>query len=111
MVSDLSTRHLADGFLEWKAATCLPETVKKYRWALGCLYRVYPTLPRVTSVLIRFVEDEPLRSHNSKRNLWNTMRAFYSWIKETEDPLAPELPPVNFGTRRAGEKRGRKRGG
>ena len=110
MVEDLSTRRLADGFLEWKATTCLPETIAKYRWALGCLYRAYPTLPRVLVVLIQFVETEPLRSGNSKRNLWNTIRAFYSWIKETQDPLAPALPPVNFGRRRAGEKRGRQRG-
>ena len=106
LVSDLSTRQLSDGFLAWKAATCLPNTVRKYQWALGCLERAYPILPRVTVDLIRFVENEPL-SHHSKGNLWDTVRDFYRWIKDTQDPLTPVLPPINFGRRRAGEKRGR----
>ena len=108
LVADLSTADLADAFLDEKASYCAENTIRKYRWALGCLERIYPTLPRVTSDLIRFVRDEPLRSDNSKRNLWNTIRDFYSWVKETEDALVPELPHVNFGRRRAGEKRGRK---
>ena len=109
LVADLSTRRLADGFLEWKKASCLPSTIRKYKWALDCLLRVYPTFHRVTADLIRFVENEPFRSDNSRRNLWNTMADFYSWVKETEDSLAPVLPPIDFGQRRAGEKRGRKR--
>lgn len=108
LVAVLSTADLADAFLEGKAARCAENTIRKYRWALGCLERVYPTLPRVNSDLIRFVGQEPL-SGNSKRNLWNTIRDFYFWVKETEDALVPELPPVDFGRRRAGEKRGRRR--
>jgi len=108
LVEDLSTARLSDAFLADKASYCASNTLRKYRWALGCLERVYPTLPRVTAELIRFVGDEPLRSTNSKRNLWNTIRDFYSWVKETEDALVPGLPSVNFGRRRAGEKRGRK---
>jgi hypothetical protein len=107
LVADLSTADLADAFLEGKASYCAENTIRKYRWALGCLERVYPTLPRVTSELIRFVGNEPLRSGNSKRDLWNTIRDFYSWVRETEDALVPELPPVSFGRRRVGEKRGR----
>ncbi len=108
LVADLSTADLADAFLEDKGSYCAENTVRKYRWALGCLERVYPTLPRVTADLIRFVGDEPLQSSNSKRNLWNTIRDFYAGVKVTEDALVPELPNVNFGRRRPGEKRGRK---
>ena len=109
LVQDLPTRWLSDAFLDGKRRYCAENTIRKYRWALDCLERVYPTLPRVTADLIRFVTDEPLDSDNSKRNMWNTIRDFYAWVKETEDALVPELPPINFGRRRAGEKRGRKR--
>ena len=107
LVEDLSTARLSDAFLADEACYCAESTIWKYRWALGCLERVYPTLPRFTTAIIRFVGDEPLQSSNSKRNLWNTIRDFYSCIKETENPLVPELSLVNFG-RRAGERRGRK---
>ena len=107
LVADLSTADLADAFLEGKASHCAENTIRKYRWALGCLERAYPTLPSATAVLIRFVANEPLRSGNSKRNLWNIIRDFYPWIRETEDALVPELAAVDF-RRRVGETRGRK---
>jgi hypothetical protein len=92
LLADLSTTDLADAFLNEKASDCADNTMRKYRWALGCLEMVYPTLPRVTAELIRFVGNEPMRSNNSKRKLWNTIRDFYWWIKATEDGLVPELP-------------------
>lgn len=108
LVEDLPTSRLADAFLVVKKRRCAPNTVRTYRWALGCLERAYPTLPRVTQEIIRFVSAEPLRSGNSRRVLYDTIRDFYAWVKTTEDNLAPQLPPVNFGRRRAGEKRGRR---
>ena len=111
LVEDLSTAQLADAYLNTKRRQCTGNTIRNYRWALGCLERVYPILPRVIEDIIRFVRSEPLRSSNSKRNLYNTIKAFYSWIKESKNPLIPELPAINFGRRRAGEKRGRRVGG
>ena len=105
LVGDLSTARLSDTFLDGKQPHCTGNTIRKYRWALGCLERVHPTLPRVTEEIIRFVRAEPL-SVNSQRVLYGTLRNFYAWAKATEDPLLPELPHVWFGTRRVGEKRG-----
>ena len=108
LVKDLSTAQLADAYLDSKRRQCTDNTIRNYRWALGCLERVYPTLPRVTEDIICFVRNEPFQSGNSRRNLYNTIRAFYVWVKSTEDSLVPELPYMNFGRRRAGEKRGAK---
>lgn len=108
MVEDLSTGDLADAFLDAKTADCATNTIRKYRWALLCLERVYPVLPRVTLEIIRSVEGEPLGA-NSQRVLYETLRDFYSWIKANRDPLVPDLPYVWFGRRRVGERRGRRR--
>ena len=108
LVVDLSTAQLADTFLAAKARHCAPTTIRKYRWALLCLEREYPTLPRVTREIVRFVQTEPLGA-NSHRFLYETLRDFYTWIRANKDALAPELPHVWFGRRRVGEKRGRKR--
>ena len=99
MVRELSTSELADAFLEDKERPCAPSTIRKYRWALLCLERVYPTLPRVTRDIIGFVQAEPLRP-SSRRVLYETLRDFYRWTKSNRDPLAPELPYVWFSRRR-----------
>jgi len=107
LVEDLSTADLADGYLAAKAHHCAPNTIRKYRWALLCLERVYPTLPRVTRDIIGFVQAEPLGA-NSQRMLYETLRDFYQWTKANKDPLVPELPYVWFSRWRVGERRGRK---
>lgn len=106
LVEELSTADLADEYLSAKGH-CTPNTIRKYRWALLCLERVYPTLPRVTRDVISFVQAEPLGG-NSQRVLYETLRDFYRWTKANRDPLVPELPRIWFGRRRAGEKRGRR---
>ena len=92
-MEELSTTDLVDGFLRAKATHCAPNTIRKYRWALLCLERVYPTLPRVTRDVIGFVHDEPLGG-NSQRVLYETLRDFYRWTKANRDPLVPELPGI-----------------
>ena len=107
LVEELSTADLADGFLLAKARYCAPNTVRKYRWALLCLERAYPILPRVTQEIIHFVQAEPLGSNN-QRVLYETIQELYRWTRANRDPLVPELPNVGFGRRRVGERRGRK---
>ena len=94
LVRQLSTAELTDAFLVGKAH-CAPNTIRKYRWALVCLERVYPVLPRVTLEVIGFVQAEPLRP-SSRRVLYDTLRDFYRWIKANKDPRLPELPYVWF---------------
>ena len=109
LVEDRSIRPLIDTYLEDNLAHCTGNTIRKYRWALLCLERVHPNLPRVTRDIIRFVQAEPLGA-NSQRVLYETLQDFYAWIKANEDPLVPELPYVWFGRRHIGEKRGAKSG-
>ena len=104
MVQDLATADLADMFLAAKVSHCAPTTVRKYQWALRCLERVYPVLPRVTRDIIGFVQAEPLRP-SSRRVLYETLRDFYRWIKTNKDPLAPELPYVWFTRKRKRKSR------
>ena len=101
LVKELSTGQLADGFLAVVARQrgCAPNTVRKYRWALECLERAYPMLPRVTARVTGFVASEPLAA-SSKQVLYETLRDFYRWAKATKDPLIPVLPYVWFSRRR-----------
>ena len=104
LVRKLSTAELADAFLIGKARHCAPSTIRKYRWALMCLERVYPVLPRVTIEIVGFVQAEPLRP-GSRRVLYDTLRDFHRWIKANNEPLLPELPYVWFSSRKKKRRR------
>ena len=61
LVEDLSTAQLADAYLDTKRRQCTDNTIRNYRWALGYLERVYPTLSRVSDDIIHFVRNEPFQ--------------------------------------------------
>jgi hypothetical protein len=87
-----------------------PRSLNNVRCALKWYTDCSPTVILDGKLLLQWLNGREL-SPTSKQAIWDRAWALYRWIGEnyTNAQDLPDLQPVQFGRRKAGETRGRKR--
>ena len=85
-------------------------SLNNVRWALKWYTDCSATIILDGKLLLQWLNGREL-SPTSKQAIWDRARALYRWIGEnyTNPQDLPDLQPVQFGRRKTGETRGRKR--